>query len=111
MNNRFLSLLGLAYKAGRVKVGMEAARSALGQNEAWLVVAAADITEKNNLKLHNMLRSVEEPRGAVIRCPNTAAEVGAALGKPPVMAAAVTDRGFSEALRKLLETGTGGGDI
>ena len=111
MNDRFLSLLGLAHKAGRVKIGMEAARSTLAQNEAWLVVSAADITQRNNLKLHSTLRGVEKPKGPVVQCPHTALELGAALGRPPVMAVAVTDRGFSESLCKLLETGTKGGDI
>ena len=46
MNNKFLSLLGIARKAGRVSLGFEQSLSSLHSGAAKAVFCAKDLSEK-----------------------------------------------------------------
>lgn len=47
MNNKTLTLLGFAAKAGKLSFGMDAAAKSLKSGKAFLAVAAEDISEKS----------------------------------------------------------------
>lgn len=67
--------------------------------EARLVLVAADLTETGRDKLVPMMESRGVPH--VVRY--TRAELGVAVGRSPLAAVAVTDRGFADRLKALLE--------
>ncbi len=100
MTDRILSLLGLARRAGKLEAGFDAAQTAARAKKAFLLTAAADISEKTFKNL-----SYEAGRCEIraVRLPFSAEEVGRACGvKAGVMA--VTDRGFAGSLLKLIES-------
>lgn len=47
MNNKMLTLLGFAAKAGRLSFGMDAASDAVKSGKACLAVAAENVSEKS----------------------------------------------------------------
>jgi ribosomal protein L7Ae-like RNA K-turn-binding protein len=90
-----LRILGLAYRAGSVVVGTAAVRRALRADEAYLVLTARDASPVQLDKIEGLLRA----RGIPRIIPGTRAQLGAALGSPPLTAAAVTQRGWAARLR------------
>ncbi len=97
----FLTLLGLALRAGKVAVGEEPVRLALQERAARVVFLAGDASERTR-------RKVEPKLGAVpLReiAPSKTA-LGRALGRESCALCAVTDQGFAQGLlRRLEETG------
>ena len=67
--------------------------------QARLVVVADDLTETGRDKLLPAVESRGVPH--VVRY--TRAELGAAVGRSPVAAVAVTDRGFADRVKALLD--------
>jgi ribosomal protein L7Ae-like RNA K-turn-binding protein len=97
----FLRVLGLAARAGAIVPGTERVREAVRAGKALFVVVAADVSENSGDKLVPLLTS----RGVrhVVRYDRL--ELGAAVGKSPLAAIAVTDPSLAGRLAELAGTG------
>ncbi len=100
-----LQALGLARRAGRAVVGAGAIREAAADGELRLVVLAGDATD-NAL---GRLRGALERSGAARVRLGSRAELGSALGRGPVAAVGVTDRGLAKRIRELAADRAGSG--
>lgn len=98
-----LSLLGLAMRAGAVASGTDAARRAVREGRARLVILAEDAAPGQHRKVLSLLRHRSVP------CATLAdrAGLGAAVGGPPLSAVAVTDASFAEQVLRRLRKGDG----
>lgn len=94
----FLTLLGLARRAGKLAVGEEPVREALQSGQAKTVFLAADAAEHTRRKLEPRLGSV--PLRPI---PALKSELGRALGRESCAVCAVTDAGFSKSLNDRLD--------
>lgn len=99
-NPKFLSMLGLAKKAGKVICGSPLICDCLGKKaKPSLVIIASDASEQSVKKLtvKSDFYSVE-----YILAPATKAELSHAVGKESELAAlAITEKGFAAELLKL----------
>lgn len=102
---KFLQALGLARRAGRAVVGAGAIREAAADGDLQLVVVARDATD-NAL---GRLRGALERSGAARVRLGSRADLGSALGRGPVAAVGVTDRGLAKRIRELAAGGKGSG--
>lgn len=101
--DRVLGILGLARRAGQLAVGTRAVREALADGSARAVVLARDAGEN---ALDRLSGPLGRRRPSIVRSAG-AAEIGAALGRERVVAAAITDPGLAEALVAGARSGTG----
>lgn len=97
--SRLLDVLGLARRAGRLVVGTRAVREAAGGDELRLVAVAGDAGD-NAL---GRLRPVLDRSGLTVVEVADRQSLGAALGRGPVVAVGLTDRGLAEEVRRLAE--------
>ncbi len=51
LNNKMLTLLGFAAKAGKLSYGMDAAAGSLKAKKAYLAVAAGDVSQKSQKEI------------------------------------------------------------
>ena len=94
----WLSLLGMARKAGQVRLGEEAASQAVLDHKARLILIAADAGETTARRL----KRLESDKLPVLTLPEKKGELGAAVGFVDVAAAAVCDLGFACAIAQKL---------
>lgn len=94
-------LLGLARRAGAVAPGTDAARRAVRQGEARLVLMAGDASRVQQDKIRRLVENRSIPRAVL----GDRATLGAAVGAGSVSAVAVTAAGFAEEIRRRLEAG------
>ena len=99
MENKVLSLLGLARRAGKLELGFDAAASTARNQKARLLLAAGDISEKT---FKNLRYEGERAGVPVLRLKTGMKETGQACGIKRA-GVAVTEQGFSEALRNAIE--------
>lgn len=99
-----LELLGLAQRAGAVARGVDAARRAVREGKARLVLIAEDASAAQLKKITGLLEHRTVPR----RVAGGMAALGAAVGGPPLSAVAVTQREFAESLLRHLPDDRGG---
>lgn len=92
-----ISLLGLGLRAGNVIIGVEAVRRALQAGECRCLVVASDASQRALEKTVRLATARGVPR---IAGP-LAQELGARLGKPPVMVAGVRDAGLADGMLRL----------
>jgi ribosomal protein L7Ae-like RNA K-turn-binding protein len=100
MNDRVLSLLGIARRAGRVCFGSDAVTEALRKGEAKLVLFARDLSPRTAGGVETAARARDVP------CVKIAApmdEIGIATGKRAGVVA-VNDAGFAKAVAGLIGT-------
>lgn len=98
-DNRILSLLGLARKAGKLTVGFAASKEACLKGKACFAVVASDISEKSEKEI----KYFSGGKIPVVRVPYTITEVSAAIGiKAGIVA--VCDGGFAASLERLCGT-------
>lgn len=95
-NNKVLSLLGLAQKAGKIKSGEFATEKAVKTNTAYVVVVADDASDNTKKKFSNMCLYYEVP----IFCFGSREDLGGAIGKEFRASLAVTDANFAKAIKK-----------
>ncbi len=100
-----LRLLGLARRAGGVAPGTEAVRRAIREGEARLVLIAGDASSVQMDKIRTTMHDRTIPR-VILGDRDT---LGAALGRGPISAVAVTQRSLAERLAEELG-GEGGTD-
>ncbi len=94
-----LSFLGLAMKAGKVELGEEYIAMAARAGKAKVILTASDAGRNAAVRAENASRAGRCPVAAL---PCTKAELGAALGKGEVSAAAITDISFASAFMEKL---------
>jgi len=97
-----LGLLGLARRAGAVASGTEAVRRAIREGEARLVLTAADASLVQLDKIRKTMRDRPIPQASLW----DRSTLGAAMGRAPLSAVAVTHASFAG---RLLEGLTGAG--
>ncbi|HEY4322286.1 MAG TPA: ribosomal L7Ae/L30e/S12e/Gadd45 family protein [Gemmatimonadales bacterium] len=89
-----LGLIGLGLRGGMALPGVDTARSWLQSGECCLVVVASDATARAQEKVVRLAQGAGVP---VITGP-TADELGARLGRPPVMVVGVRDRALAKGM-------------
>lgn len=90
-----LGLLGLGLRSRRVVVGVDATRAALQRGDVHLVVIASDASER---AIERVIR-LAKGRGVPVVTGPASTMIGERLGRPPVMAVAVTDRHLAQGMR------------
>jgi ribosomal protein L7Ae-like RNA K-turn-binding protein len=101
--DRFLSLLGMATRAGAVVPGTERVREAARNATLRLAVIAADASDNSRGKLLPLLDARAVPY--VIRFDRV--ELGAAVGRSPLGAVGVLDKALADRLQVLLRDSAG----
>ncbi len=99
MQNRILSLLGLAERAGRIKSGEFAAEKAIKSSNAFLVIVAEDASDNTKKHFKDMCSFREIPFYVY----GTKEEIGRCIGKESRASIALTDEGFSKGLIAMLQ--------
>ena len=99
-NDKVLSLIGLATKAGRVVSGEFATEKEVKCGKAFLVMLALDASENTKKKFRNICEFYEVP----IYFYGDKDLLGHAMGKEFRASLAVLDEGFAKNIRKHLET-------
>ncbi len=100
MNNRFLSLLGLARRAGRLGLGHDAAVEAIVKNSAKLCIVSCDASER----LKNELKHACTYNGkniSFIEVGFTMEQLSKAVGSKAA-ALTVNDEGFAKAVSECI---------
>ena len=105
-NNRVLSLIGLATKAGKTVSGEFSTEKSVKTGKGLLVIVAEDASENTKKKFRNMCEFYQVP----IYFFGTKLELGAAMGKEFRASMAVTDQGLSDAIMKQLTLANGGSE-
>lgn len=94
-----LNGLGLAARAGRLRVGVESVRRSIQRDEARAVVIAADAPQDVRRKLQQLLSSRSLPHKVVL----DGNRLGHAVGRERVVALAVTDASLGRHVLELAE--------
>ncbi len=96
---RLLSALGLAQKAGKLASGDTAVQMAVKSGKAKFLLIAADAAENSRKNMKNMAESYGIP---VDECASREL-LGSAIGRAQRSAVAVLDKGFATMIKKTLE--------
>lgn len=96
-----LRLLGLGFRARQVIVGVDLVRARLQAGSVECVVVASDASARAEEKVVRLATG----KGVPLLAGPPAEAIGARLGRPPVMVAAVLDRALA---RGLADAGPGG---
>lgn len=97
--NKFLSLLGLCKRAGRLAAGETAAEQAIRKKQAQLLIVSVDASENTKKKCRNSAVYYALPLLEI----GTKAELGRAIGAEQRSMIAVTDAGFAKKLQELAQ--------
>ncbi|HET7658014.1 MAG TPA: YlxQ family RNA-binding protein [Bacillales bacterium] len=95
----WFSLVGLAFRAGKIVSGEEAVMSAVRGEKAKLVLVAEDASERTKGTWENKC----DYYGVPLRIVADRYQLGGAMGKAHRVVAAVNDHGFSKKLIALLD--------
>ena len=98
--NKVMSLLGIAMKAGKVASGEFSVEKSIKEKKAYLVLVAMDASDNTKKMFRNMCTFYEVPYYEF----GKKEELGHALGKEMRASLAIQDEGFSKAVVKLLES-------
>lgn len=97
--NKVLSMLGLATRAGKVVSGEFAVEKSVKSGAAYLVVVAEDSSDNTKKMFSNMCSFYEVPFVTY----GTKEELGRAIGKEYRASLAVQDEGFVKTIQKHLK--------
>jgi ribosomal protein L7Ae-like RNA K-turn-binding protein len=92
-------MIGLAKRAGAVVTGVPAVRQAIRDGRAQIVLTAKDASAGQLAKVEGILAH----RPVVQKTVGSMSALGEVVGKPPIAALAITDRGFAKAILRKLE--------
>lgn len=98
--NKALSMIGLATKAGRTASGEFLTEREVKTGRAALVIIAGDASDNTKIKFRNMCDFYEVP----IRVFGDKDTLGHAMGKEFRASLAVLDEGFAKGIMKHLDT-------
>lgn len=96
---KLISILGLAQKAGKVASGDFAVQGAIKSGKAKMLIIAADASESTKKEYHYQA----EYRNITVYCALSKEQLGGAIGKALRAAVAVTDAGFVNPIVRALE--------
>lgn len=97
MNNKLLSLLGIARRAGRLSLGYDSAEEAMKNGKSRLLILAGDLSERT---LRNITQTARQTDTRTIVSDIPMERLGAAVGKQ-VGIISVNDKGFAEKMKTL----------
>jgi len=95
-NNKALSMLGIATKAGKTVTGEFSTEKAVKEGRACIVLVAADASDNTKKKFRNMCNYYH----VAMKVFGDKASLGKACGKEFRASLAVTDMGLSKAIEK-----------
>lgn len=98
MNDKSLSLLGLARRAGRLAIGFDAVSDSIKRKKARLVLIACDISQKTEKELVFLGQNSDI---TIKRIKHDITELSHAIGAR-AGTVSVNDSGFADALLKVL---------
>lgn len=96
---RFLNMLGIATKAGKVVSGEFSTEKAVKEGRAFLVLVAADASNNTQKLFTDKCSFYEVP---VVIC-SSKEELGHAIGKMSRASIAITDEGLARAIAKYFD--------
>lgn len=99
MQDRVLSMLGLAAKAGKVVSGEFSVEKAVKSNKAYLVIVAEDASDNTKKMFTNMCTFYKVP----IYYYGNKEMLGNAIGKEIRASVGLIDTGFSDAIVKKIK--------
>jgi ribosomal protein L7Ae-like RNA K-turn-binding protein len=102
---QFLQVLGLAKRAGRIRVGTDAVFAALAAGDARMVVVASDAGQNVQKKIRDKCAFYDRP---LLRLADRSA-LGGACGRGQAVVVAVNDPGFAAKLMAYAEGISSGG--
>ena len=104
MDNRLLSFLGIARKAGKLSMGLDSSREAMEKGKAGLLIFSRDISENSASKALNTANARQIP---VLILNSTMDEIEWSLGKKTGIIT-VNDKGFAKRITELATETQGG---
>lgn len=104
MNERILSFLGLARRAGRLSLGFDPSADAMIHDKSRLLLLCSDLSERSRSRI---LKIAQRTKTEVIPLNISMNEVGMAIGKTSGIIS-VDDEGFAKKLVMLCNDTTGG---
>ena len=106
MNDRFLSMLGLATKAGKLSSGSYQVEESIKRGKAQFVVIAKSAGKNTSKKFQDMCNFYQVP--SVLYA--TAEDISHACGKHHAVVVSVNDEHFKNALMNIYAS-TNGGEV
>ncbi len=97
MNDKLLSLLGIARRAGRLSLGFDAAVESMQKGKSQLLLLANDLSERT---AGNITRTANQTKTHLIVTDIPMAQLGHAIGKITGIIS-VNDKGFAEKMKTL----------
>lgn len=98
-DQKLMSILGLAQKAGKVISGDFAVQGALKSGKARLLIIAGDASASTKKEYEYQAQY----RNIAVYCALTKEQLGGAIGKALRAAVVITDEGFAKSIVKTLE--------
>ncbi|WP_188205846.1 L7Ae/L30e/S12e/Gadd45 family ribosomal protein [Alkalibacillus aidingensis] len=98
MDNKYLNLLGLAFRARKITLGEPAIIEDIRSKQAKLILIANDASSNTKKKLIDKSRSYHVPYFIV----DDRQTISQAIGQEGRVAVAIKDVGFAEKLKQLL---------
>ena len=98
MNDKLLSFLGLARRAGRLSLGFDAAVGALEDGRSQLILTASDLSPRSRT---GIACTAQELGVAVLELRQSMDEISMALGKRTGIVS-IDDAGFAKKTRTLM---------
>lgn len=95
-NDKILSMIGLATKAGKIVSGEFSVEKAVKSDQAYLVLVANDASDNTKKMFRNMCDFRQIP----IVCYSNKEELGHAMGKQFRVSVAFLDEGFANSVMK-----------
>jgi len=99
VNNKILSLISLATKAGKTVSGEFTVEKTVKEGKAFLVVVAEDASDRTKKKFGNMCTFYEVPMVVF----GNKDELGHFMGKEFRATLALTDEGFAKTIKERFE--------
>ncbi|MDO5294335.1 MAG: ribosomal L7Ae/L30e/S12e/Gadd45 family protein [bacterium] len=99
MQNKVLSYVGLATKAGKIASGEFLTEKTVKEKKAFLVIVAGDASDNTKKMFTNMCTHYKVP----IYFIEDKEALGHAMGKQFRASLAVLDKGFADAIKKQLD--------
>ena len=96
MNNKTLTLLGFAAKAGKLSFGMDMACATIKAGKSFLVVCANDVSDKSKKEIGFHANKKEVP--LIVLTDNNIEAVSKAIGRKCGILS-VNDKSFAEAIK------------
>ena len=98
--NKVFSMIGLATRAGKTVAGEFSVEKAVKQKKAWLVIVSEEASDNTKKLFFNKCKYYKIPCFVY----GSKQEIGEATGNDSRASIAITDRGFSETINRLLES-------